>query len=452
MAKIYPFRAWRYNRERVGDLARVLTQPYDKITPEMQDRYYRLSEFNLVRLILGRAHPEDDERTNVYTRARDTLQQWVADGVLVPDPRPALYLYDQRYRVPGTDEVRRREGFIALGQLEDYEAGVIFRHERTHQGPKEDRLRLLRHTHAHFESIFMLYRDERREIERVFEALRASAPEVSVTDEYGVEHFLWSVSDESLIARVQQVMSEHTVVIADGHHRYETALAYRRERRAAMETTDTAQPYERIPMALFNIVSEGLTILPTHRLLQRLETFDLRRLLDVLSSHFEVTSLPWSGSSGEFLLNVQNELGRRGSDRLTIGMYPAPGERFYFLTFSPGETTESLLDGLRPRERELDVVILHRVILEYGLGLSPEVIATHPPITYLREFEEGIRQVASGEAPVCFFLNPTRVEQVWEMALAGEVLPQKSTDFYPKLLSGLTIYRLDGSESAPDRS
>ncbi|HXF05044.1 MAG TPA: DUF1015 domain-containing protein [Blastocatellia bacterium] len=443
MAKIYPFRAWRYNRERVGDLSRVLTQPYDKITPEMQERYYRLSEFNLVRLILGRVHPDDDDESNVYTRARDTLQSWVKDGILVPDPRPALYLYDQRYRVPGTDEVKFRRGFIALGQIEDYEAGVVFRHERTHSAPKEDRLRLLRHTHAHCESIFMLYRDEEEVIERLLQGVRASLPDLSVVDEYGVEHLLWVVSDEALITAVQQAMAAHRLVIADGHHRYETALAYRNERRAEACRSDDTQPYERMPMTFFNIAAGGLTILPTHRLIHRLERFDLPRLLEFLSQHFELASASVGEHSDEVLAALSDDLRRRGRDRIAIGMYPAPGDRFYFLTFRPTGSTETLLNGLSPRERSLDVVILHRVILEGGLGLSPERIALEPPITYLREFPEGIRAVASGNAPICFFLNPTRVEQVWEMALAGEVLPQKSTDFYPKLLSGLTIYRLD---------
>lgn len=443
MAKIYPFRAWRYNRERVGDLAHVLTQPYDKITPEMQERYYRLSEFNLVRLILGRVHPDDNEETNVYTRARDTLQSWVKDGILVPDPRPALYLYDQRYRVPGTDEVKVRRGFIALGQIEDYEAGVVFRHERTHRGPKEDRLRLLRHTQAHCESIFMLYRDEEKEIERLLEGARACSPDLSVVDEYGVEHVLWIVTDEALITAVQQAMTAHKLVIADGHHRYETALAYRNECRAEAHHRDDAQPYERMPMTFFNMAAGGLTILPTHRLIHRLERFDLPMLLEFLAQHFELASVSVSERSDNALAVLHDELRRRGRDRITIGMYPAPGDRFYFLTFRPTDSTERLLVGLSHRERTLDVVILHRVILEGGLGLSPERIALEPPITYLRDFPEGIRAVASGKAPVCFFLNPTRIEQVWEMALAGEVLPQKSTDFYPKLLSGLTIYRLD---------
>lgn len=443
MAKIYPFRGWRYNRGKVGDLAAVVTQPYDKITLAMQERYYERSPYNFVRLILGKRFPEDTEANNVYTRAREELLRWVREGILVEDRAPAIYVYVQRYRVPLDGSVRVRKGFLALGQLEDFGRGVIFPHERTLRGPKEDRLRLLRAVRAHLEPIFMLYDDPVFEVQAVLDQYIAEPPEIEVTDEYGVEHRLWPVYAHGAIEAVQHLMAPRPLVIADGHHRYETALIYRDEQRARAGRVDEQQPYERMLMAFFNLRDEGLAILPTHRLIFDVEAFDPGKFLDFVVRHFEVTRVPLEDFSAEALARVRARLAEEGKRRITFGLMLAGSAAFYLLGFRPTAETEAYYEGMTSLERTLDTAVLHRVLIERGLGVSEEAIQSERYIVYVREFEEGVRAVWEGRAQLGFFLNPTRVDQVYEMALSGRLMPQKSTDFYPKLLSGLVLYPLE---------
>ncbi len=254
MAIISPFQAWRYVPERVP-LDRAVTQPYDKITPEMQERYYGASPSNLVRIILGRRQSGDNAQENVYTRASATFNDWGQNGVLRQDAQPSLYRYSQKFKVPDNKMIAERQGYIALGRLEDYSAGVVFRHELTHSGPKADRLELLRATRTHFEQIFMLYADSGG-----IEALLHSAapPDIAITDEYGVLHQVWKISDPAAIDALQAQMQDKKLIIADGHHRYETALAYRDERRAA--ATSVPAPYDSMMMTFFNMNSPGLVI------------------------------------------------------------------------------------------------------------------------------------------------------------------------------------------------
>src|SRR5271166_947175 len=263
MAKVFPFRALRYNPSKVT-LAEVVTQPYDKITPEMQDRYYAASPYNLVRVILGKPQAGDNERESVYTRAAACVQQWRTEHVLVPDAEPSIYLYTQTFRVPGDSSAvsAERRGFIALGQVEDYDQKVVFRHEQTLSKPKTDRLNLLRATQAHFGQIFMLYSDPAAEIDGALQ--QAAPPTVELRDEYDVLHRMWKISEPSLIQAVQTGMSDKKLIIADGHHRYETALNYRNEMRQRYGS-DPHSPHERVMMTCVNMDSPGLVILPTHR-------------------------------------------------------------------------------------------------------------------------------------------------------------------------------------------
>jgi uncharacterized protein (DUF1015 family) len=444
MAEIFPFRAYRYNPARV-DVARVLTQPYDKITPAMQERYYALDPFNLITIEKGKSRTDDTPQNNVYTRAEQALRDWTAQGVLVRDPAPSIYAYFQDYRVPGTQERKVRKGFIALGRVEDYAAEVVFRHEQTLAGPKADRLELLRQTRTHTGQLFMLYTDSARRVYKLLEQVsRAPAP-VEVHDEYDVVHRLWPVADAGLIEQFQRELAEKKLVIADGHHRYETALAYRNECRAAQGTTDPDAPHEKVMMTLFNTHAEGLTILPTHRVVARISGFAKDKFLQQLEAYFEIRSYRFSGEGeraaryAEFRRRLQDA----GRTRRTIGVYAAGGA-FQLLLLREDADLNALLPDISPAQRQLDVVLLHRLVLERCLGVSAEAVAAERNIAYEREMDAAVAAVDRGEAQLCCLLNPVRVEQVAAIALRGDVLPQKSTDFYPKLLSGLTIFRLDG--------
>src|SRR4029079_8487629 len=228
MAKIFPFRSLRYALNKVP-IEKVVTQPYDKISKEMQDRYYALHPNNIIRIILGKPTPEDTPSNNVYTRAAAYLKEWRASGVLEQLQAPAFFVYYQRFTVPGTNEVRVRKGFVGAGQLEDYKNKVVFPHERTLTGPKKDRLELLRHTRTQFEQIFMLYEDPEQQIDRKLDEIARQKPDIQIEDEYGVQHTVWIVSDPQAVGFIQQQMADKKMIIADGHHRYETALAFREE-------------------------------------------------------------------------------------------------------------------------------------------------------------------------------------------------------------------------------
>src|SRR6266571_4849669 len=272
MAKIYPFRSLRYATDKIP-IDKVVTQPYDKISKEMQDRYCAMHPNNIVRIVFGKTTPEDSADNNVYTRAAAYLKEWRESEVLQQIPEAAFFVYFQRFAVPGEKDVRLRKGFVGLGQLEDYSNKVVFPHERTLTGPKKDRLELLRHTRTQFEQIFMLYEDPEQRIDHVMDEISRRNPDTHIRDEYGVDHSMWTVADHDKIRFIQGQMESKRLIIADGHHRYETALAYRDELHGEKGS-------DRMPMTFFNMNSPGLTILPTHRVLANIPGFEAKAFLN----------------------------------------------------------------------------------------------------------------------------------------------------------------------------
>ena len=448
MAQVYPFRAFRYNPAR-APFDRVLTQPYDKISPTMQEKYYAADPHNLIAVEKGRAYPGDTPQNNVYTRAAAAIEDWIGRNVVVQDPAPAFYAYTQEYTVPGTEERRTRRGFIGAGKLEEYSAGVVFRHEHTLSGPKADRLELLRHTKTHTGQLFMLYSDAQRRIDAILTDAEAAAPATEMRDEYGVVHRLWVIADARRVAAIQKAMENQKLVIADGHHRYETALNYRNECRVRAGKSDPDAPYERAMMTFINTRSEGLTILPTHRVAAHLHDFSWPSVRRHLEPWFTAEAFSFRDESersearGKFLHRLVETRAQR-----SIGVYPAAQgakRAHYVLTLRPGADLAQLLPNVSPLQRGLDVVLLHEGILEPALGITPQAVTSEKNLTYEREASAALDAVDNGAAQIAFLLNACDVEQVMRIATAGEVLPQKSTDFYPKLLSGITMYRVDGA-------
>jgi uncharacterized protein (DUF1015 family) len=444
MAQVYPFRAFRYNPAH-APFDRVLTQPYDKISRAMQEKYYAADPQNLIAVEKGRSYPDDSPQNNVYTRAAAALEEWIRDSVVAQDPAPSFYAYTQEYSAPGTDERRTRRGFIGAGKLEEYSAGVVFRHEQTLSGPKADRLELLRHTRTHTGQLFMLYSDEQRRVDAILmEAESAAAPVTEMGDEYGVVHRLWAVAEPERVATIQEAMAAQKLVIADGHHRYETALNFRNECRSQTGDISSNAPYERAMMTFVNTRSEGLTILPGHRVAANLHDFSWASVRRYLEPWFEAEAFPVADGAdarSRFLTRLTEARGQRA-----IGVYPQaePQKRaFYVLTVRSGADLARLLPNVSPLQRELDVVLLHDGILEPALGITPEAVTAEKNLTYEREASVALEAVDRGAAQIAFLLNACDVEQVMRIATAGEVMPQKSTDFYPKLLSGITMYRLD---------
>lgn len=441
MAEIFPFRAYRYNAARV-DPAKVLTQPYDKITPAMAEKYAAASPYNLIPVEKGKTLPGDSPANNVYTRAAKALEDWIRDGVLVQDAAPSLYAYFQEYTVPGTSERRVRKGFIAAGRIEDYSAGVVFRHEQTLSGPKADRMELLRHTQTHTGQLFMLYNDPAGRVDALLDAAGRGKPDVEIRDEYDVVHRLWPVTDGWTIETIQRELADKKLVIADGHHRYETAMAYRDECRARAGHTDPNAPYEKVMMTLFNTAGKGLTILPTHRVVANVPGFSRDSFRAALADVFDSQSYPFATASDrpKAYETFRRDL-ERAKEQRAIGVY-AGGGAFMIFVLKKGANLETLLPDVSPAQRQLDVVLMHRLILERGLGITPDAVKTEKNLTYEREMDTAIAEVDQGRAQICFLLNAVSVETVAEMAMTGEVLPQKSTDFFPKLMSGITMYRL----------
>lgn len=437
MAEIFPFRAYRYNAARV-DLAKVLTQPYDKITPEMAERYAATSPYNLIPVEKGKSLPYDTPENNVYTRAVRILEEWIRSGIIVLDATPSLYAYFQEYTAPGTRERQLRRGFIGLGRVEDYSAGVVFRHEKTLSGPKADRLELLRHMRTHTGQLFMLYSDPARVVDGLLDTASHGAPDADIRDEYGVVHRLWPIRSARIIETIEREMAGKKLVIADGHHRYETALAYRDECRARAPRRDPNAPYEKVMMTLFNTAAEGLTILPTHRVISGLPDFSPEKLRQALGGAFDWHLCQASVTSGlpQALEKFQREQKR------AIGMYAGNGA-LHLLVLSSTANLEALLPDVSPAQRQLDVVLLHSLILERGLGITPDAVRAGEHISYERDMERAMAAVDQGRAQACFLLKSVGVETVAAMAMAGEVLPQKTTDFFPKLLSGIAMYRLE---------
>lgn len=421
----------------------MLTQPYDKITPEMQERYYAASPYNLIAIEKGKALKGNSAAENLYTRAAKKFEEWLAEGILIRDSEPAIYAYFQNYALPGTNKRLERRGFISLGRLAEYSEGVVYRHEHTLTGPKADRLELLRQTRCQTGQLFLLYDDPSREVDAILEEAAKLQPSAEMRDEYDVQHRLWMISDAERVRKIAESMAAKKLVIADGHHRYETALAYRNECRAKAGRNDPEAPYEKAMWTCFNVNQDGLTILPAHRLVRDVAGFSVDKFVKAASAYFNWYTYSFASASEKekTFSEFRHDLERRGRAGHAIGFY-AGESKFYLLVLRNAAELERLLPDITPAQRQLDVVLLHRLLLHRCLGITAEKVSAETNVSYEREMERAVAAVDAKKAQIAFLLNPVRVKEVMQIALGGDVMPQKSTDFYPKLLSGLCMYEL----------
>lgn len=413
MAEIIPFKGLRYNKEKVK-LADVVTQPYDKINPAMQEAYYNKNPYNIVNLILNR---EDDP----YASAKEHFLKWINERVLdYTDNEPCIYPYFQKYTT-STSGSRIRKGFIALLKLEPFESKIVLPHERTLSGPKEDRLKLIRATESNLELIFLLYSDPTHSIINLIDDNISRIPsilDVTETYERGVEHRLWKISNPKIIKKIQDLMIPKSLLIADGHHRYETSLNYMKE-----------NPSAKYIMATFVAIEDpGLLILPTHRAMYGVDSKDF---IEKAGKFFDIKECKDRNM-------LMEELNKAASH--TFGLY---NKKYYLLSLKSSKLIENYVEKNRAEEyRNLDVTVLHSIIIENILGISKEAVARKENIEYLRYIDEGIKGIDSGKYSLFFILNPTKMEEVRNIAEKLETMPQKSTDFYPKLISGLVMNKL----------
>ena len=431
MASIRPFRALRYNTRDPLSVALVTAPPYDCIGPELQDELHRIHPHNIVRIILGKDKPSDSASRNKYTRAAELMDKWTGGGIFVRDPAPALYFYQQEFGIEG--KTRLREGFFARVGLEEFGAGRIYPHEETMSGPKEDRLRLLRATRANASAVFGLYPDESNGVTALFHAGGLGEPLAQTVDSDGVVHRLFACTDPDTLRRVSKELADKPLFIADGHHRYETALAYRKELQAAGESIGPDHPASSVLMMCVSMHHPGLAVLPTHRVVWGLPDLSTERLLDATAEHFEWTDLVGAEAT---------------SPRLSLHLHQAEGHAFGLWT---RDTTKAFLlrlkapkvmDRLAPDRskawRRLDVAVLQKVLLEHDL---PKAVkdAGGMRLSYVHLAQQAFDAVHEDGADAAVVLRPLPVSSLQEVAAAGERMPPKSTYFYPKVLSGLVL-------------
>ncbi len=419
--RIEPFRGLLYNLSRSGPLREVIAPPYDLIDPAMQERLYQRSPYNIVRVELAR----DPDRYEASARA---LKEWIQNGVLTRPARPAIYLYQQRFSVEG--RTLTRTGFIVRLRLERFASGRIRPHERTFPAPKEDRLRLLTATETNISSIFGLYAGKHPELDALRTRVAAREPLLSATDDLQIENELRAITDASEIKSIQDALDTPRILIADGHHRYETALEYRHRRRAADGDPADARPYDYVLMTLVAWDDPGLVILATHRVVKRLGAEALSSFADRAGELFEIEEI----SDRDRLRERLKDAGR-GAIGVALRNEPA----LRLLRLKHRATLESILPGTPSAVRELEVSILHGAILERIFGIGPEQVRAGGNIEYTIDFDGALNAVARGEADGAFLMNPPSILDVERVSDAGATMPEKSTYFFPKLATGLVM-------------
>jgi uncharacterized protein (DUF1015 family) len=456
MAVIVPFRGLSYNPQKIDALNKVVAPPYDVISSQMQDALYQRNPHNVVRLILNKETPQDSPEDNRYTRSSALYQAWQKEGILSRASKPQFYFLQEEFspfiltagQTSSTSGKIVRQGFIGLIRLEEYNAKVVLPHEKTQTKPRADRLALMEACQANFSQIYSLYSDERGAMAPIYKQVFSSGkPDFDVTDGEGVRRRLWMVSDPEALKQVREIMKPKQIYIADGHHRYETALAYREGQRRKFPKGTGRETYNFTMMYFAAMEDPGVFILPTHRVVTNLENFATDSFLDQLHSDFSIQAFEFqTGKEKTVRDQVLQQLGARSGKERVLGMLVRGLQKYFLLALKDDQAIERAEPGIAPSLKALDVNLLHLPILQKILNIRPQDLAASKKVIYFKDPVEAAASVQSGGGQIAFFLNPTRTHQVRDVSLAGETMPSKSTFFYPKLLSGLVINPLDPHE------
>lgn len=422
MAEIRPFRALRFNTEKAGDISELVCPPYDIISEEQRLGYLEKNPNNIIRLEL----PKGDDP---YNEAGKTLSQWLNEGILRQDEKEGIYIYEEEFTINGLHT--KFKGCIVRVKIEEFSKGVVLPHENTLSKAKEDRFNLMKATDCNFSQIYSLFMDPEHEITNRLDKLSDCQPVNELTDHDGVTHRLWIVTDKDEISTVCNAFADKKLYIADGHHRYETALNYRNYCR---ETGHGTGGEDYVMMMLVDMEHPGLVVLPTHRLVRDLESFDKEKLLEGCREYFDVTEEN-DVSSAESRLKTLYDEGKKA-----FAFY-CGGDTFSLLVLRDEKILSELLPEKSAASQGLDVTVLHTLVLEKIFGIDAENMAKQINLTYVKQFEDAITSVQNGKAQCAFILNPTKVTEIRDVAAAGEKMPQKSTYFYPKLITGLVMNR-----------
>lgn len=432
MKKVRPFLGVRYNQNKLNQLGDVMTPPYDVIYPELQDELYARSNYNFVRLDL--AHEEGQGR---YESAQHDFQEWLQDKILTQDSKPAFYFHHQTFTLPDGTEVIRK-GFFGARLVEDFEEGGVKPHEKTLEGPKADRLMLTKSVQANLSPVFSLYADPNKVIDSYVEVTKKQDAVYDFYTKDGERHQLWQIDDPEICDKVSAYLQDQPVFIADGHHRYETAINYRNECRQKNPDFDGTEAFNYLLMYFSNMNDDGLVILPIHRALHSLSNFQIKEFLGKLEGSFDISRV--DSTDQEALLT---KLASEGSEAHAFVLLTQDPQESYLLSLSHRKWQESAVcESLPEPMRALDVTVLHLLIFENLLGITQEDQANQKNLIYWKDTAKAINETHKGKCNVTFLMNPTRIEDVEKVALAGLKMPQKSTFFYPKILSGLVIHSL----------
>jgi uncharacterized protein (DUF1015 family) len=420
MAKIEPFQGIHYNSAIVEDVSKVICPPYDIIEADEQETFYQRNPYNIIRLILGKDFTGDTAQENKYTRAAGYLEDWLRRSVLVQDEESAIYVYEQVFILDG--KKKRRLGFIALMRLqEEGESKTVHPHEHTHTAPKEDRLKLIKSVEANLSPIFTIFSDPAKEIKTFLEAsIAKEKPLLEVSGDKGQEDRVWRVVQKAVIDKIRSFFADKDIFIADGHHRYEVAGAFRDYKRL-QDPANFKDSYNYVMTYFTSLEEDGLCILPTHRLIK-----NAKFSLDMFSPYFSAKEIP---SQALLFLEMKEKKDEVG----IFGLYR--DKKFYLLKLTDKRECNKLIQDGPKEYKNLDVVILHKVLFDQVLKI------TSSPIAYEVDLNRAVKLVDSAAYDALFILNPTKIEQIRTIALGGEVMPQKSTYFYPKLLSGFLVHK-----------
>ncbi len=446
MAKIFPFNGVTYNKKKVGNFSKVTIPPYDIISKEDQARFYQLHPYNCIRLTLGKDYQGDTEFNNKYTRANGFFRTWLNNEILKQDEEESIYAYEQRFSYKGKKYVRL--GFIALFKLEELEAGRVYPHENTLPKPKLDRLSLLKATAANFEPIFSIYLDEDEKISKMIKKCIKRKTIAEAKDMFGIHNRLWKISGKANINKITKEMMNKQVFIADGHHRYEASLKYRNEMRTKSQKSTGDEPYNFIMMYFANAYDKGLIIMPIHRLVLNLNLKEKINLENRLVDYFDIEDIRFAKKDE---LPARKKLIRCMSKAKEgehfFGMSLHGENKYSLLKLKNEKIIEKYISADKPREwKKLDITILHSLVIRDILGITDKDIEAENAIRYVHNDDEAFTLVAEGKYQVAFFMNPTKIEQVTALASKYEKMPQKSTFFFPKLLTGLVMYKMSHLE------
>ena len=449
MAKIFPFNGLIYNKDKVGKLSKVLIPPYDIISPADQEKFYNIHPYNAIRLTLGKDFPADTEYNNKYSRANSFFNAWLKNEILKQDEEECIYAYEQQFSYKGKRYVRL--GFISLFKLEDMETGKVYPHENTLPKPKADRLSLIRATAANFEPIFALYIDEEDKITRLLKKNIKRKPLVEAKDLFGINNRLWKISSKSVLNKLIKEMSNKQVFIADGHHRYESSLKYRNEMRTKAQKSTGDEPYNFIMTFFANTFDKGLVIMPIHRLIKDLSLKEKINLENRLLDCFDIEEIKFSKKT-ELAARKKlfKAMSKAGENDHFIGMYLHGDNKYCILKLKYEKLVDKYTCEDKLKEwKKLDITVLHQLIIKDNLGISDADIDGESAVKYVHDDEQAFELVKEGKYQIAFFLNPTKIDQVTAIAGKNEKMPQKSTFFFPKLLTGMVMYKMSHPEKFP---